>query len=246
MSVVNVQFFSQSLNQHVHYNVILPREGAGPYPVLLQLHGLTDDYTAWVYKSNLVEHASGYPMLIVMPDGGTSGYLNIVDTERQLEVDDRLGVARYEDAIARDLREHVSRVFNVRSGPWAIGGLSMGGFGSLRLGMKYPDLFNSIWAHSSAPRIGWLMADRTPDLADAQILTHARQLAAAGTWPEISFDCGTEDDLIGENRQLHGQLDELGIPHHYAEHPGGHTWAYWDLHVRSALEQHARVFGLST
>ncbi len=185
-------------------------------------------------------------MLIVMPDGGTSGYLNLIDTERRLDVDDRLGVARYEDTIVQDLRDHVTRIFNVRSGPWAIGGLSMGGFGALRLGLKYPDLFNSIWAHSSAPRIGWLMADRTPDPVDAQILTHARHLAAAGTWPEISFDCGTGDDLIGENRQLHGQLDELGIQHHYAEHPGGHTWGYWDVHVRSALAQHARIFGFTS
>lgn len=245
MSVVNVQFFSPSLNRHVAYNVILPREGSGPYPVLLQLHGLTDDHTAWIYKSNLVEHASAYPMLIVMPDGGTSGYLNLIDTERHLDVDDRIGVARYEDAIVQDLREHVSRIFNVRSGPWAIGGLSMGGFGALRLGLKYPALFSSIWAHSSAPRIGWLMADRTPDPADAQILTHAERLAATGTGPELSFDCGTEDDLVGENRELHEQLVQLGIAHHYAEHPGAHTWAYWDLHVRSALAQHARILGLT-
>ncbi len=245
MTVASVQFFSQSLNRHVSYNVILPREGTGPYPVLLQLHGLTDDHNAWIYKSNLVEHAAAYPMLIVMPDGGTSGYLNLVDTERRLDVDDRIGVARYEDAIVQDLREHVSRIFNVRPGPWAIGGLSMGGFGALRLGMKYPDRFVSIWAHSSAPRIGWLMADRTPDPADAQILTHAERLVEAASQPEISFDCGTEDDLVGENRALHGHLDRLGIAHHYAEHPGGHTWDYWDLRVRTALAQHARVLGLS-
>lgn len=244
MSVATVQFFSPALNRHVHYNVILPKEGAGPYPVLLQLHGLTDDYTAWVQKSNLAEHAGRYPMLIVMPDGGTSGYLNLVGSERRLDIDDRLGVARYEDVIVSDLRDHVGRVFNVRPGPWAIGGLSMGGFGAMRLGLKYPDRFNSIWAHSSAFRIGWLMADRTPDASDALVLSHARRLVSASTRPEISFDCGVDDDLLADNRELHAQFDELGITHRYDEHPGAHTWEYWDRHVQTALEQHARVLGI--
>lgn len=246
MSVVEVQFFSPALNRHVQYSVILPREGAGPYPVLLQLHGLTDDHNAWIQKSNLVRHVERYPMLVVMPNGGTSGYLNLIATERSLDIDERIGVARYEDAIVQDLREHVSRIFNVRTGLWAIGGLSMGGFGAMRLGLKYPDRFSSIWAHSSAFRIGPLMADRTPDAADALVLTHAQRLNAQASLPEISFDCGVDDELIGENRELHAQLDQLGLHHHYAEHPGAHTWDYWDLHVQTALAQHAGVFGLTS
>jgi enterochelin esterase-like enzyme len=62
--------------------------------------------------------------------------------------------------------------------------------------------------------------------------------------PVLSFDCGTEDEgLIDENRRLHAQLDGIGLEHHYAEHPGGHEWDYWDLHVREALAQHGRVLG---
>lgn len=246
MSVATIQFFSPALNRHTSYDVILPRVGAGPYAVLMQLHGLTDDQHAWVHKSSLVEHVAGLPLLVVLPDGGTSGYLNLVENARQVDADHRLGVARYEDAIVTDLMAHVARVFNARPGPWAIGGLSMGGFGAMRLGLKYPDRFASIWAHSSAFRIGPLMADRTADPEDALVATHARRLAGSGSAPVIGFDCGTEDDLIGENRDLATLLTELGIAHHYSDQPGGHTWDYWDRHVVTALAQHARVLGLET
>ncbi|MGN6361219.1 MAG: alpha/beta hydrolase, partial [Thermomicrobiales bacterium] len=59
--------------------------------------------------------------------------------------------------------------------------------------------------------------------------------------PRLAFDCGTADPLLAENRAFHRHLGRIGYPHHYAEHPGGHTWAYWDEHVRDALRQHLDV-----
>lgn len=246
MSLATVQFFSEGLNKRSQYDLLLPETGDGPFPVLLQLHGLTDDSHSWVQQSNIARYASRYPIIVVLPDGGTSGYLNLHATGDGDEAGVRLGRHRYEDMLIRDLRSHVARMFNTRPGPWAIGGLSMGGYGAMRLGLKYPELFSSIWAHSSAPHIGEIMADRVSDLADALWLTHAREIAHRQDRPEISFDCGLDDTrLLGDNRAFDRQLTELGIDHHYAEHPGGHTWDYWDEHVREALEQHARVLGIN-
>ena len=240
MSVADVQFFSPALNRHVPYNIILPDEGDGPFPVVVQLHGLTDDYRCWVQRSNIVRHAARYPMIVVMPDGGTDGYLNLQSGER-------LHRSRWEDAIVGDLHAHVSRIFNVRPGRWAIGGLSMGGYGALRLGLKHHDRFASIGAHSSAFHIGETLAPVLDDPADASVILHAERLTdiAERDRPVLSFDCGVDDRLIEQNRTFHGQLDHLGLSHHYAEHPGGHDWDYWDLHVQSALAQHAHVFGLT-
>jgi S-formylglutathione hydrolase FrmB len=53
--------------------------------------------------------------------------------------------------------------------------------------------------------------------------------------PPLRFDCGTEDSLIEENRLLHRQLTELGVPHTYEEFPGNHDWPYWTEHVRQTL-----------
>ncbi|MGB3329047.1 MAG: alpha/beta hydrolase family protein [Thermomicrobiales bacterium] len=240
MAQLDVQFFSPALNKHTNYSVLLPERGEGPFPVLLQLHGLTDNHRSWLLQSSINRHVEGYPFIVVLPDGGTSCYLN-------WNAPDRVGRADYEDLMVRDLRAHVSRHFAAKPGPWAIGGLSMGGYGSMRLGLKYPDLFSSIWAHSSAFHINEIVDSQwVADHDDLDVFQHAAALAnrPASERPAIAFDCGTEDELLRHNRDLHARMDELGIAHTYQEHPGGHTWDYWDDHVREALARHAEVFGV--
>lgn len=239
MSTAKVQFFSEGLGKRTSYNVILPDEGEGPFPVLLQLHGLSDDAEAWLQRSNLVRHVAGLPLIVVLPDGGTSGYVNWKDS-------DRLHKTRYEDLLMHDIPAHVARSFNVADGPWAIGGLSMGGYGAMRLGLKYPDRFSSIYAHSSAFHIHEMLNPAMLDIsiADADVFRHADALAGRDDLPAIAFDCGVDDRLIDVNRKFHEHLQGLNIAHHYAEFPGDHDWDYWDEHVVEALAQHARVLGL--
>lgn len=239
MSLASVQFLSDALGKRVSYNVILPDEGEGPFPVLFQLHGLSDDCNAWIQKSNLVRHVEEFPFVVVLPDGGTSAYLNWKGS-------DRLNKHRYEDLIVTDIAGHVRRQFNVTDGPWAIGGLSMGGYGAMFLGLKHPGMFASIWAHSSAFHIDQIVdPELVEDLADANIFAHAERVARMDTKPTIAFDCGVDDErLIDHNRELHAFMDTIGLEHHFAEHPGGHTWPYWDEHVQEALVQHARVLGI--
>lgn len=235
MSNARIQFFSEALGKWTHYHVLLPDHGEPPFPVLMQLHGLSDDDDAWIQRSNFLRHAERYPMIIVLPDGGTSGYLN-------WKVSDRLNKHRYEDLLITDIPAHVKRQFNVQNSPWAIGGLSMGGYGAVRLGLKYPDRFCSIWGHSSAFLINeYLDPDLIDNVDDANPYHHADVLATRDRRPKLSFDCGVDDRLIEHNRSFHEHLDKIGVEHHYAEHPGGHTWDYWDEHVPAALAQHARV-----
>jgi len=239
MSIASVQFRSEVMNKRITYNVILPDEGEGPFPVLIQLHGLSDDCNSWIQNSNLVRHVSGLPLVVVLPDGGTSAYLN-------WKTSDRLNRHRYEDLIVTDIPNHVRRHFNVTSGPWAIGGLSMGGYGAMFLGLKHADRFASIWAHSSAFHIDQIVDPAlVENFEDANVFAHAERVAQSGAKPVIAFDCGIDDErLIDHNRELHAFMDGIGIDHHYAEHPGGHTWDYWDEHVQEALVQHARVLGI--
>jgi S-formylglutathione hydrolase FrmB len=241
MTVANVRFFSDALGKWTRYNVILPDEGEGPFPVLVQLHGLTDDCDAWIERSNLVRHVADMPLVVVLPDGGTSAYLN-------WKASDRLNKHRYEDLIVTDIPAHLKRHFNVTDGPWAIGGLSMGGYGAVRLGLKYPDRFASIYAHSSAFRIDEALRSLdealVENVGDADVYVHAAALAERNQRPVIAFDCGVGDRLIDHNRRFHEHLQSLNIDHHYAEFEGGHEWDYWDLHVREALAQHANVLGL--
>jgi S-formylglutathione hydrolase FrmB len=241
MAIVEVEFRSEALGHDVSYSMILPEVGTGPYPVLIQLHGLGDNHRAWIEKSMLAIHVRDLPLAVVMPGTGTDSYINWRSAER-------LHQHFYETYIAKDLVDHVKRHFNVTDGPWAIGGLSMGGYGAMRLGLKYHDMFASIWSHSSA----FMIPDRIPEdlvdegqIEDASVFEQASRLKRTGAQlPLISFDCGVDDRLIDTNREFDEHLARLGLAHHYAEHPGDHTWEYWNEHVQEALVQHSRALGI--
>ena len=242
MSVLTVRFHSPALGKKTSFNVIHPDVGEGPFPVLMQLHGYSDDSFSWLYNSNIVRHVANLPLIVVLPDGGTSRYVNMSRHER-------FGKQNYEDLLVDDIPAEVARLFHVRSGPWAIGGLSMGGQGALRLGMKYPDRFASIWSHSSGllkPDPEWLAMLDDPD--DASCFVQADRLQArveaGGVLPAITFDCGVDDFVLEGNRELHAHMDAIGLMHTYLEHPGAHTWDYWDEHLPRALAQHAEVLAI--
>ena len=242
MAILDVTLRSEAMNHDVSYTLFVPEQGATPYPVLFQLHGLGDDHQSWLHKSKLSMNARDYPIAVMMPSTETGAYLNWRSGERLFR-------QRYEDLIMIDITNHLKRHFPVTEGPWAIGGLSMGGYGAMRLGLKYPERFASIWAHSSAFHIGDMVDAALlgeGGLDDANAYYHADRLKASGlTPPVISFDCGVDDQLIEHNRNFHKHLESIDLKHQYAEHPGAHTWDYWDEHVKEALEQHARVLGIS-
>ena len=102
-----------------------------------------------------------------------------------------------------------------------------------------------IWAHSAAFVIGDVIPSLDlGDIEDASLHDLAPKLKGRTDLPVISFDCGTEDELIESNRDFHTLLNDLGIEHTYTEHPGGHTWEYWDEYIKDALPQHERVLGI--
>lgn len=148
-----------------------------------------------------------------------------------------------------DLLPACERFFPVHPGPWAIGGLSMGGFGAIRLGLKHPDRFASIYAHSSYLPSRAQLAERHEDMteeqrADFDVYALAADAVSCPDRPRLSFDCGTEDFLLDQNRAFHAHLESVVYPNEYAEYPGAHTWEYWDDHVRDALPQHLEVLGV--
>lgn len=216
-SVVTVEFHSDALDRVATYTALVPQSGTPPFAVLYQLHGKSDDHRAWLYKSNLLRHVEGLPLIVVLPSGENSDW---VDAWERLVVD--------------DLAAHVARTFPARAGRAAIGGLSMGGYGAIRLGLKHPARFASIFAHSS--RLGERGDDYDVEWLAARV--------ERGTMPALAFDCGVDDHLIADSRRFHARLDALGLPHQYREHDGAHTWAYWDEHVKDALAWHQRELQL--
>jgi putative tributyrin esterase len=236
MTIATVQFMSQTLWREVTYTALLPEltvVGSGPYPVLYQLHGGNQSHTSWLYASRLLHYARELPFIVIFPDGAQSRWAN-GDTP----------FTAYEDFLIEELSSHIRHTFPATNGKWAIGGNSMGGFGAVRLGLTYPQRFCSIWSHSG----GFPAADALPDhwywkgnAADLDCYALVDRMDSQNM-PLLSFDCGTDDHLIEDNRRFHTFLEARGIPHSYQEHPGGHTWEYWDTHVPAALAQHRDAF----
>lgn len=249
MALCSLHFRSQALQKHTAATVILPEANvAGPFAVLYLLHGLTDDHSAWQRRSSIERYAENLPLIIVMPDGGRGFYTDAAQ-----------GFA-YEQAIIGDLIPFVDsrfRTIATRAGR-CIGGLSMGGYGAMKLALKHPDLFASAHSHSGALFFGerdvsdvlgggdeWRRVFGASARGSDNDLFALAERADKATLPQLRIDCGVDDFLIEHNRAFHAHLDTLQIAHEYDEYPGGHNWAYWDTHVQTALGFHAKALRIA-
>jgi S-formylglutathione hydrolase FrmB len=203
------------------------------------LHGLSDDQTIWLRRTRLELYLAGKPLIVVMPDGGRGFYTNHEQGPRWAE------------HVAVELPTMIEKTFPAiaaREGRF-VGGLSMGGYGGLRLGLGYPDRFASAHSHSGAVLFGSkpqelperaLIVGSNPAGSGHDVLTLANNAKAAGNLPRLRIDCGVDDFLIEDNRSLHQSFTEMQIPHEYQEFPGSHNWDYWDEHIKEAIEFHLR------
>lgn len=237
MPLAELRYFSDALQKHVAANIILPNPRfEPPYPVMFLLHGLSDDQSGWCRRTSIERYCDDLPWIVVMPDGGRGFY-----------TDAEAGFA-YETAVAVELPRIIERYLPTVL-PWCVTGLSMGGYGAIKLALKYGDRFASAVSHSGAVHF----SHEPPNLATGlngefdRIVSVERYggredlyvLAERLNGPvHLRLDCGTEDHLIEHNRHYHRHLEQLGIPHEYYEFPGEHNWAYWDLHVQEALKFH--------
>ncbi len=215
-------------------------------PLLLLQHGVYGCQWNWWLNGDIdattnamLREGTTIPMMIAMPSDGLwgdgSGYVPHAHAD-------------YEKWIVDDVPHCLRELFpQLNPEKFVIAGLSMGGYGALRLGMKYASRVQGISAHSSITRVAQL-SQFIPYPASAFL--HAGQTDTdmlhwakvnRDNLPPIRFDCGTDDPLIEANRELHMALADLRVPHVYEEFPGGHDWQYWTQHVRQTLAFCKRV-----
>lgn len=250
MAFAQINYHSHSLQKASSFNIVFPDDPGIPRPwsVFYLLHGLSDDHTIWMRRTSVERYAAGLPLAVVMPDGGRGWYTNAKE-----------GYA-HEDDLIKDVVGLVDRTFPVKAerAGRAIGGLSMGGYGAVKLGLKHPAMFASVNSHSGA--VGFLRdPERARQLSPEFPRIFGDEPAGGpedpfaivetldhGVLPALRLDCGTADFLLDQNRAFHAHLEKMNVPHEYQEFPGGHDWAYWDEHVREALAFHARNLGLKS
>ncbi|GAB4033339.1 alpha/beta hydrolase [Spirosoma gilvum] len=233
---------SNALKRRADLTVFQPKgtENSIDLPVVILLHGVYGSHWAWVAKGDvlqttqtLIDSGAIKPMLLVMPSDGLfgdgSGYVpHRHENYEAWIIEDVIGVVREQFTCVSPASQ------------WFITGLSMGGYGALRLGAKYLHLFSAFSGLSSITHFTQL-SQFVQDFAALQaevieqdsvldwMLKHKDDL------PPFRFDCGLEDNLLAPNRELHQHLLAQRIPHTYEEFTGGHSWEYWQEHIGQTL-----------
>jgi S-formylglutathione hydrolase FrmB len=258
--VESVKFESKLVGKSLPYHVVLPPLYDAPgsrqvkYPVVYLLHGLGGSSGDWVStRAHLAAHAAEYRFIIVTPEGSDGWY-----TDSATVPTDKFETYFLEELIPDVERRY--RALPARDAR-AVAGLSMGGYGALKFGVKHPEQF------ALAASLSGAFGAASWDANDPNTLAFikpsiARTYGALGSptraandlfklfdnltperiaaLPYIYFDCGTEDFLINSNRALSELLLRRKIPHEYRQLPGSHSWPYWDAQVQEVLKLAAR------
>lgn len=252
---------SAIMGKDVKYTIYLPagyESSERSYPVVYLLHGYSDDDTGWLQFGEInrladkaIADGTIPPMIIVMPDGFVSFYMNSYD-----------GKEKYEDFFVKEFMPKLEKDYRIKAQKRfrGIAGLSMGGYGTMNLALHNPDLFAA-----AAPLSGAFYDDNTIVKMEEANWTRAygqlygRDLKGTDrltkTWQENSpikmvetkstddlkkvrywIDCGDDDFLTKGNCLLHIALTDKKVPHEFRMREGGHTWDYWRTGIIPALE----------
>ncbi len=260
MASGRMEFHANTIMQHANFAFVLANDvwmddvrdlrhyEREPYNLIL-LHGLTGTDTDWLYGGLAQEMASQFNLNIFMPTVGNTFYL-----------DKGYPGANWGEYVGSELPDYLNRTFriNMKRENTLIGGLSMGGYGALHTALAYPETFGACIALSSALVIheyanetfekpGVMPREMITDIFGDQKEVEASdknpevqylRLKDAGTpIPKIYLACGTEDSLIGHNREFAAFLKQHNADFCYEEGPGVHNWAFWNRYLEKGLDR---------
>ena len=254
---------SKILGKEVRYTIYLPSDyetSSRYYPVVYMLHGYTDNDIAWIQfgEANAtadegIAQREIPPMILAMPDGGVSWFINNYNDS-----------VKYEDFFFKEFIPYIESHYRILAEKRyrAIAGLSMGGYGALVYALKHPDMFSSCVAFSAAVFTDKEIIDMQDDVWKKGLgLGYAFDPSLEGKDritkqfkdddPLYLFktldinkiksvryyiDCGDNDFLYRGNSALHVLLRDLDIPHVYRVREGMHSWVYWRSGLLNGLK----------
>ena len=236
-----IDYLSPALGMHTRAIILVPQDRSGAvygkdgksFRVMYLLHGLSDDETIWMRRTSIERYAERYGIVVVMPRGDRSFYCDLESG------------SRYFEYISRELPDMVSFTYNVsdRREDTFAAGLSMGGYGALKLALGAPERFCSGAAFSAVTDWPGVLKNKFPGLMGSHyycppcddLYYLAEHFDEKYSKPDIFIGCGTEDVLLPESRNFRDKLTSLGFSVEYRESAGGHSWEFWDEYVRYAL-----------
>jgi S-formylglutathione hydrolase FrmB len=239
---------SALLGREVPFRMILPSaydvESSARFSTIYLLHGLSGHADNWSQKTQLLSYAAAYRFIIVMPEGGDGWYTDSATVPND----------KFESYIINELIPEIDKKYRTQADRdhRMIAGLSMGGYGSIKFGLKYPNLFSVVGSFSGAfdapmrtkksgnnwPSIPAVFgAEDSPYRTENNIFDILRGFdqQKLADIPYIYLSCGTEDSFIKINRDFDSLLLERKVPHEFRELPGKHAWDFWDGQVQEFL-----------
>lgn len=252
MALFNIEYGSETMNKYMGLKVILPAEDLGmmadgKFPVLYLLHGYTADYTKWLRMTSVERYANETGIAVVMPDAGKSFYTDMVHGDP------------YFTYLTEEVPAYVQKWLPVTSDPeyTYIAGLSMGGYGAMKMALTYPERYKAAATFSGALAVPHMLLNKfsedeepwmqrlNKDLPliygyDTDITGTKDDVFALATMakeegnalPELYVSCGTDDFVYPATESFRDLLTSLAIPFVYEERPGFHEWGFWDEEVR--------------
>lgn len=260
MAFFQVNFFSPTLGFPTDVNVFIPSPNSDEilnrkkteykknrkYQVLYLLHGAYGDYTDWMRLTSIEKYAQNHKLAVVMPSAANSFY------------EDMFRGSDYLTYLTEELPKFVSSVFPIstRREDTFTAGLSMGGYGALRLAFTKPEQYAACASLSGAIDIVGCKMQNDSGAVDGPFLWDSiledadklegsdadlfalieKQKTLGKVLPRVFQSCGTEDFIYPLNISAHAKLLGAGVDLTYEEHPGIHDWDYWDTHIQRVLD----------
>lgn len=253
MAFIQLSFFSRTLIVSTNVNVILPESSQGigietsgkeqELPkVLYLLHGYSDDHSTWMRRSSIERYAAEHNLAVIMPFVNHSYYCNEVHG------------GRYWDFVSEELPAVVQHFFRVSDKPedTYVAGLSMGGYGAMRLAITYPERFAAAGSFSGSVDLvyrisemdesgtrDWngIFGDMELENSDIDLMYLMKKNSSVPNKPRLYVSCGTADFLYPLHKRFVPALKENGWNvTNYEEPDAVHEWGFWDRQIKTFID----------
>ncbi len=245
MALINFNFFSEALGMQETAQIIIPQrstageigtnnnKATGKLKCLYLLHGLSDDQTIWLRRTSIERYAANYGICVVMPCGAKSFYSDM-----------KYGL-KYYTYIAKELPDIVESMFNVstKREDRYIGGLSMGGYGAIKIALREKERYEAAFGLSAVSNIHNenfkdvlipVFGEKIPDDADLFKLSSLHEKDEVK--PRLYMTVGKDDFMYEDNVKLSQHIKKLDYDYEYTETDGSHSWDLWDITIQDALK----------
>lgn len=227
---------STVLGKEMPYSVYLPKDyfyTDKSYPVLYLLNGADSNNNDWLNQGMVNPYASslaadgGKDMIVVCPNGCPDG-VNVFYC-------DDFTAYNYKTYFFDEFVPFIENFFRIKGGREnrAIGGLSMGGYGSLYYGAIHPEMFCYVYACSPLTYM-----DGIPNLYDL----YGAAIGGGQQMPGLTIEIGTGDFLYESAGYFEGFLGSMNFAHEYITRDGVHDWAFWAACTPKMLKKVSEAF----